>query len=230
MTPEIFERSRLSTRENEILEAAIEGMTDIQISQKMGITQSTVNSYWVRIRGKLGQLSRTELVALALKQLARDEIGAANLRLEAFRRDAETHAQQTSDHTHAELFRATLAALPDAVVVWDQEATIRYANPRLEAMFGFGWDELVGRPVSTLVPGSLAELAKVTSPEFMRDPKPARLGLGNVIYGHRRGDGQFRIILVLDGGPTSAGPIVTCIVRDFMNEIQTRKEFVLARG
>jgi len=33
------------------------------VARELGIQCGTVNSYWVRIRGKLGNLSRSELVA-----------------------------------------------------------------------------------------------------------------------------------------------------------------------
>ena len=230
MTPETFERARLSKREDEILEAAIEGMTDIQISQRMGITQSTVNSYWVRIRGKLGQLSRTELVALALKQKAREEMEVANAQLAALRLGAESHAQNASDQANAETFRAALAALPEAIVVWGEGGAILFANRRLEAMFGYEAGALVGQPVSILVPKTERALDALTTLEFMREPRAVRVGIGNVVYGCRRIGTPFRIVLLLDGAPTSAGPLVTCVVRDFASEIQTRKEFTMARG
>src|SRR5689334_16434395 len=60
----------LSTRERQILGLAVEGCTDEQIGQRLGITTSTVNSYWVRIRSKVGLLSRTEIVGGYLRQLA----------------------------------------------------------------------------------------------------------------------------------------------------------------
>ncbi|MGV3614131.1 MAG: helix-turn-helix domain-containing protein [Fimbriimonas sp.] len=71
---EEFNRSRLSRRECEILDFASDGLTDQQIALRLKISTSTVNSYWVRVRGKLGQLSRTELVATSLRQQAKLEM------------------------------------------------------------------------------------------------------------------------------------------------------------
>lgn len=53
----------LSDREQEVIRYASEGFTDAMIAQALGIQVGTVNSYWVRIRGKLGHFSRTELVS-----------------------------------------------------------------------------------------------------------------------------------------------------------------------
>src|SRR5689334_13501038 len=60
----------LSPRESQLLLLASEGLTDNGISLKLGISVATVNSYWVRIRSKLGAQSRTEAVAMALKAQA----------------------------------------------------------------------------------------------------------------------------------------------------------------
>lgn len=56
-------RSELSDRERTVLEFATKGFTDDMIARELGIEKGTVNSYWVRIRGKQGHFSRTELVA-----------------------------------------------------------------------------------------------------------------------------------------------------------------------
>ena len=59
----IFLKSALSARELQVLTLASQGFTDNTIAHNFGIQPGTVNSYWVRIRGKLGNLSRSELVA-----------------------------------------------------------------------------------------------------------------------------------------------------------------------
>jgi len=46
-----------------VLQLAARGYTDEMVANELGIQCGTVNSYWVRIRGKLGNLSRSELVA-----------------------------------------------------------------------------------------------------------------------------------------------------------------------
>ncbi len=224
MSPDSFERSRLSAREDAILEAAIEGLTDIQIALRLDITPSTVNSYWVRIRGKLGQLSRTELVALALKQKAVDEMSRASAEIAELREVAQAHSRMSADFAHAEIYRAALDALPEAVLVCCSKGLIRYCNARLEAMFGYGAGELTDLPVAILVPHAMREREGHKVLEYMKDPHPLRLGLGTVIYGQRKSGDQFRIVLLLDARPTSTGPVATCVVRDFGAEIEFRRE------
>ncbi len=56
-------KTDLSARELAVLNFAAKGYTDDMVASELGIQTGTVNSYWVRIRGKLGNLSRSELVA-----------------------------------------------------------------------------------------------------------------------------------------------------------------------
>lgn len=61
MTP--TSNKTLSPREEEILRLAAEGLIDKQIGQRLGLRQNTLNTYWARIRSKVGRLTRPALVA-----------------------------------------------------------------------------------------------------------------------------------------------------------------------
>lgn len=221
-----FDRSVLSAREDQILSHAIEGLTDVQIAQQMAISQSTVNSYWVRIRGKLGQLSRTEMVALALKEKARQEMSAMQETVGRLRAEARQQAKMETDYAHVEIYRAALDALPEAMLIACEKGLIRYANPRLEAMFGYEEGELVGEGVEILVPANVRERERSRMDEYLQNPHPLRLGLGSVVHGRRRNGSVFRVVLLLDSRLTSVGHVVSCVVRDFVSEIDARREFV----
>lgn len=223
---EEFDRTRLSKREDEILGFAIEGMTDIQIAQRLDISQSTVNSYWVRIRGKLGQLSRTELVALALKQKAKRELDAALARSHEYEQQAREHARLTDDFRQAESYHAALDALPEAMLYVCQAGVIRYTNERLDAMFGYERGELVGEHVQMLMAPRFRERERQAIQEFIQEPHPIVLGIDRVVYGRRSDGYEFRVVLMVDARPSSTGLITSCIVRDFLREIDTRRRVI----
>ena len=63
-------KTELSGRELAVLTFASQGYTDDMVAHELGIQCGTVNSYWVRIRGKLGNLSRSELVARFVQKKA----------------------------------------------------------------------------------------------------------------------------------------------------------------
>jgi two-component system, NarL family, response regulator LiaR len=57
----------LTDREREILKLMIEGLSNIQIAERLTLSQSTVKFHVSNVLSKLGVASRTEAVALAVK-------------------------------------------------------------------------------------------------------------------------------------------------------------------
>jgi DNA-binding NarL/FixJ family response regulator len=58
----------VSRREREVLALASEGLTSKGIALKMGVSDTTVEEYWKRIRGKLDATSQAQAVAIALRE------------------------------------------------------------------------------------------------------------------------------------------------------------------
>jgi len=60
-------RQLLSRRELEVLQYLVQGLTDNEIADNLGLSQDTVKNYVFRIFDKLGVSSRLELLELLLK-------------------------------------------------------------------------------------------------------------------------------------------------------------------
>jgi DNA-binding CsgD family transcriptional regulator len=60
--------SSLSNREREIALLAARGMTDKEIQRHLGLSGSTIATYWKRIREKLQSVNRTEAIARILSE------------------------------------------------------------------------------------------------------------------------------------------------------------------
>ena len=58
----------LSKREQEVVQCLVQGLTNREIAEKMGLSQHTVKNYLFRIFDKLGVSSRTELLFMTLSQ------------------------------------------------------------------------------------------------------------------------------------------------------------------
>ncbi|MBV6459557.1 MAG: hypothetical protein HONBIEJF_02705 [Fimbriimonadaceae bacterium] len=68
----------LSPREAEIVELAIDGLTNDGIAARLGLSLGTVNTYWLRIRLKVGGSGRTDSVAKVIKERAEVSLREAN--------------------------------------------------------------------------------------------------------------------------------------------------------
>ena len=66
-------------------------------------------------------------------------------------------------------FHGFLEENPDAVIIIDQNGLINFASHRVETMFGHLPHELVGKPVSILIPEKHRDLHAVHMERFMEE-------------------------------------------------------------
>ncbi|MBI2078681.1 MAG: PAS domain-containing sensor histidine kinase [Euryarchaeota archaeon] len=105
---------------------------------------------------------------------------------------------------------------PDAVIVADEKGVIVLANKRVEDFFGYRREELVGQPVEILVPPGLRARHKEHVREFMRDPGIRLMGeRGISLHGLRKDGSEIAIDISLGPVPTTDGPRIMAVVRDF---------------
>lgn len=133
----------LSPREHEILLLAADGQTDKEICRRLQISQSTISTYWGRLREKLGASSRSEAIAKALAsayQQSLDELRLSQLWLELFIEAADDYA----------------------IFATDLEGVIQTWNPGVLRLLGFRDEEFIGQSIDMLfTPADLAQDAPV---------------------------------------------------------------------
>lgn len=61
---------KLSPREEEIVELSLEGLTNEAVAHRLGIGVGTVNTYWLRIKQKVGGLGKTDTVGRVMQDRA----------------------------------------------------------------------------------------------------------------------------------------------------------------
>jgi DNA-binding CsgD family transcriptional regulator len=69
----------LSPREEEIIELCVQGLTNEGIAERLGLSVGTVNTYWLRIRIKVGGSARTDTVVRVIQQRAEEALSVANV-------------------------------------------------------------------------------------------------------------------------------------------------------
>lgn len=199
----------LSEREQQLITLAAQGLTDTAIAHKLGISEPTVKSYWQRVRSKLGPHNRTELVARALQE--ESELAVAELNGEITRlRDALKH----TDRSTMDLQREMLENAPDAVFAVDQDGNFLWLNLEAERMFGYRFDELVGKPVSILVHQQMQERHRLHLRQYLDNPERKRMGEHLATVAVRKDGEEFEIAASLAPLDTPNGQIVICFVRE----------------
>jgi len=196
----------LSARESEILKLAAAGQTDVSIAHSLGITVPTVGTYWNRIRSKIGSYSRTEIVAIVLRAESDRQISEMRLQYQ----ELLDHPEVPPDTTP---WKEILVHAPDAIIVVDEEGTIRQANNRAEEIFGYQAGELNGRALLDLVPSNFRAQHKQHVREYVRNPKQKRMAEHRGTNAVRKDGEEFAIAADINGFSTQDGVMVACVIR-----------------
>ncbi|MBC8065608.1 MAG: helix-turn-helix transcriptional regulator [Chlorobia bacterium] len=143
---------KLSARENEIVELSMGGLTNEAIANRLGVSIGTVNTYWIRIKVKVGGIGRTETIANILKERAELSLDKERIDWDGLERilaKREVHDVLAEKEHQVEL-RTTLALLDLAMdksqtTVWatNQDLSIHsIVNGKLPSTrFGVQWEE-----------------------------------------------------------------------------------------
>lgn len=200
--------ARLSERERQLLTLAAKGLTDAEIGKHLEISETTVKSYWGRVRTKLGPRNRTELVALSLGEERRHEIEHLTERV----RDLERRLLEGT-HSTTGLHQTILDEAPDAVLAIDADGLVLYANHEAERMFGYSQSELAGIEISRLVPPRFRDRHKRHLKGYQAEPGNRRMGENMGTVGIDKLGNEFSVSATLSRIETNAGAMMVCLLR-----------------
>jgi len=190
------EKVVLSPREQQLIGMAGEGLTDTAIANRLGISEATVNTYWGRIRVKLGPHNRTELVAIALR--------------EEYERRIDEMKSESADSPD---YGAILRAAPDALLLVTDNGTIQDANEAASEMFGYEDGELVGRSLLSLVPPRFRGDHDIHVASYMLNPERRAMGAGMGVVGIRKNGSEFPMAAALSAINWNGKNMAICSVR-----------------
>ncbi len=121
------------------------------------------------------------------------------------------------------VFRGAL----DAVIVIDGSGLVRDWNPASEALFGYSWDEAVGRELAELIiPGPLRDAHRNGLRRFQETQEPVLLGRRVEVTALRRDGSEIPVELTLTRIPESDPVLFAGFVRRLSEREATAEENV----
>ncbi|MFC2074737.1 PAS domain S-box protein [Bdellovibrionota bacterium] len=131
------------------------------------------------------------------------------------RRRVEEHLRMTNNE-----LRSLLDSTNDGIIVADEDGNIVDWNPASQKIFGYRKDEVLNRPLTTIMPESMRGAHEKGFKRFRTKGDPHVIGKTVELTGQRKDNSKFPIELSLSEFKTKGRTFFTGIVRD----ITARKE------
>lgn len=113
---------------------------------------------------------------------------------EAVRRlNLELELKMSELRQSEERFRLIFENALDAILTVDASGAIHLVNPKVESLFGYSSEELIGKPLETLVSDSIKLQHEQHRQKYFADPRPRTMGQAGWLSGRRRDGSEFPI-------------------------------------
>lgn len=122
------------------------------------------------------------------------------------------------------LFHGFLEAAPDAVVIIDGNGVIAQVNGQAEKLFGYGREELVGRPLEMLMPERYRGSHVAQTRAYTADPRPRSMGRDLELFGMRKDGSEFPIDVSISPLPPERGILLASTIRDMTSHRRLEEE------
>ena len=139
-------------------------------------------------------------------------------------------AQEIAERKRAEeLFRLVVDSAPNGLLMIDCQGTIILANLQMEKMFGYDKQDLLGRPIETLIPERYRGHHLSHRENFFTDPKARAMGAGRDLFGLRKDGSEFPVEIGLNPVETPDGTHVLASIIDITGRKLVEQELKLTK-
>jgi PAS domain S-box-containing protein len=123
-----------------------------------------------------------------------------------------------------ELFQLATEASPSGTVLVDDKGRIVLVNARVEKLFGYPRDELIGKMVDILVPDRFARAHAGDRANFFAAPEARAMGAGRELFARRKDGSEFPVEIGLNPIQTPHGLVVLANVIDISARLAAEEE------
>jgi two-component system sensor kinase FixL len=123
-------------------------------------------------------------------ELSWDVIAAAQLA-------AKLHTSEISLRASEEQFRAVVESVPNAILLVDGEGKVTLTNPQAQALFGYGREELIGRPVELLIPEGYRSVHETFRQSHAAEARAQLTGVARELYALHKDGSEVPVEMVL---------------------------------
>ncbi len=164
---------------------------------------------WTYVR-KDGSRFPVNLVVTAVKNTVGEITGFLGL------------AEDITERKQAEeRFHATVEAAPTAMLVVDADGRILLVNRRVEELFGYSRQEMIGQSVEMLIPDRYSSGHAAFREQFIPHAAPKDMGAGMELFAVRKDGTEFPVKVGLSPIGTGVGQAVICGVLDITDQKRT---------
>ncbi len=120
-----------------------------------------------------------------------------------------------------------LESATDAMFIVDQHGRIIIVNPRVEQMFGYSRQELVGKSMEMLLPERFRNPHQSQLAGYFAQPAARTMGSGKELFGLRKDGSEFPLDVSLSPLTTEQGPLVMATLHDITRRKQAEEQQAL---
>jgi PAS domain S-box-containing protein len=113
-----------------------------------------------------------------------------------------------------ERLRRVIEAAPNGLLMVDREGKITLCNAEVESLFGYGRDEMIGRPIEMLVPERFRPKHPSYRTGFFDRPVTRQMGAGRDLFGLHSDGREFPVEIGLNPLETDEGIFVLASIVD----------------
>ncbi len=122
-------------------------------------------------------------------------------------------------------FKGLLESMPDSIVMVNRTGRIVLINNQAIKMFGYRREDLVGKPIETLLPDRFHKSHIMHRAGYLNVPRTRSMGLGLELYGKRSDNTEFPVEISLSPLQTDEGTLVLSAIRDISERKKAEAKF-----